>query len=57
MEEKEFLEKLINDHWEYIKALLVAHEEPESTINMIEFHYRTAFEHGWKHYREWYLAK
>ena len=57
MEEKEFLEKLINDHWEYIKSLLVAHDEPEDVKTMIEFHYKTAFEHGWKHHKEWYLSE
>ncbi len=49
---EEPLEKIINEHWDYIKAFLVAHNEPVHTIRKIEYHYKTAFEHGWKHRKE-----
>jgi hypothetical protein len=54
-EDKELLKKLVDEHWNYIEDLLRAHDEPEDVITMIKFHYKTAFEHGWKHHKEWYL--
>lgn len=40
--------QLADEHWEYIEALLKAHEE-EYNIKQIEFHYKSAFIHGYKH--------
>ena len=43
------IEKLIDDHWDYVKSVLDhAHMDADEMDN-IEFHYKTAFEHGWKH--------
>jgi len=51
--EQEFLNKLIDAHWEYIEGFLIAHDEPEDVKTMIEYHYKTAFKHGWKHHKEY----
>ncbi len=40
---------LLRDHWDYIQALLSIHDCDEDDIKMIEFHYKTAFIHGYKH--------
>lgn len=40
--------QLAEEHWGYIEALLKAHEE-EYNIKQIEFHYKSAFIHGYKH--------
>ena len=37
------------DHWEYVKSVLEAHGEDADVIEKCGFHYKTAFEHGWKH--------
>ena len=49
--EQQTLDELIDKHWEYIKSLLNAHDE--RNIRAVEFHYRTAFAHGWKHHKEY----
>ncbi len=54
-EEQQYLDDLIDKHWEYINSLLSAHDARD--IKAIEFHYRTAFAHGWKHHREYYLKQ
>jgi len=41
--------KLAEAHWAYIEALLSAHEQGEPVLNMVKFHYVSAFEHGYKH--------
>jgi hypothetical protein len=41
------VDELIESHWEYIEALLTAHGVKE--IEIIKFHYMSAFEHGFKH--------
>ena len=41
--------KLANDHWGYIESLLEAHHVLNTTIELIEFHYKSAFIHGFKH--------
>ena len=46
------LKKLINDHWSYIEKLLVNHDIDTGEIKLVEFHYKTAFEHGYKHAKE-----
>lgn len=43
--------QLADEHWGYIEALLKAHEE-EYNIKQIEFHYKSAFIHGYKHAME-----
>lgn len=44
--------ELANAHWEYISGLLDAHGTPAGTIALIEYHYTTAFVHGYKHGQE-----
>ena len=48
----EELNKLVNDHWNYILGLLVAHNVTDDIIKACEYHYKTAFIHGWKHAME-----
>jgi len=45
----ETVEELASAHWKFIKDLLIAHGENEETINKIDFHYKSAFVHGYKH--------
>ncbi len=59
--EKNFsLDKLIDDHWKYVEMALMTHlVDPThlvipKEIQVAEFHYRTAFQHGWKHALEHY---
>lgn len=51
---KEFLSKLINDHWNYIQGVLVQDSVHLIDIDRIGYHYKTAFEHGWKHAEEYH---
>jgi hypothetical protein len=48
------LDKLIDDHWEYIKELLIVHgyNKECQPLREIAFHYKTAFKHGYKHAKE-----
>lgn len=48
---KKSSKQLADEHWGYIEALLKAHEE-EYNIKQIEFHYKSAFIHGYKHAME-----
>ena len=41
-------EELAKEHWNYIKKLLIVHGH-QTDINIIEYHYLTAFIHGYKH--------
>lgn len=50
-EPKKDANQLADEHWGYIEALLKAHEE-EFNIKQIEFHYKSAFIHGYKHAME-----
>lgn len=46
------VKKLSEDHWKYIKELLLVHGLNEVDINTIGFHYKAAFIHGYKHGQE-----
>ena len=48
-EPKEDVEKLINNHWAYVKDVLEAHGTVPEDVKLAEFHYKTAFMHGYKH--------
>ena len=50
MDEK--LKKIIDEHWEYVEKTLDVHSLDAQQIEIAEHHYRTAFEHGWKHAKE-----
>ena len=61
--EKEYLDKLVNDHWNYIEGVLYAaiqyDEATEIDVARIEeigFHYKTAFKHGYGHAREYHVG-
>lgn len=55
--QKEYVKKLINDHWNYIEQVLIKSDltgcRHPNSLKEIEFHYKTAFEHGWKHAMEY----
>ena len=42
-------EELAQAHWGYIESLLKIHSVLDEKIKMVEFHYKTAFIHGYKH--------
>ena len=42
------IDKIARDHWDYIKDLLETHGCFEG-LSELEFHYITAFKHGYKH--------
>ena len=44
------LRNLIDAHWAYIESLLRVHGQ--DNLRIIEYHYKTAFAHGWKHAME-----
>ena len=53
MTEDNYLDDLVQSHWNYIEQLLKAHDTLEGDIKVIEFHYKSAFIHGWKHAMEY----
>jgi hypothetical protein len=43
---------LADEHWAYVRSLLAAHgdySDPEHELSRIEFHYKSAMIHGYKH--------
>lgn len=44
--------ELAEAHWRYIESLLNAHGSNPNIMELIEFHYNTAFIHGYKHGQE-----
>ena len=48
------LDKMIEEHWGYIKELLEFHAIDTNSIDVIGFHYKTAMKHGYKHAKEEY---
>lgn len=40
---------LATEHWNYIENLLTKHMVDADLVEIVGFHYKTAFEHGWKH--------
>ena len=44
--------QLISEHWAYIEDMLRAHRVKDEDIGVMQFHYETAFRHGWKHAKE-----
>jgi len=41
--------ELAEAHWSFIEELLKTHGESEEVIRKCEFHYKSAFIHGFKH--------
>jgi hypothetical protein len=48
-----YAEELVEKHWKYISDLLKAHDVPEPTIKIVEFHYKTSGLHFFKHALEY----
>lgn len=44
--------ELAQAHWKYIHQTLLVHEIEAEMIEVVEHHYITAFEHGYKHGQE-----
>lgn len=42
-------DRLAGEHWSYIEGLLKVHLKEVGDISCIEFHYKSAFIHGYKH--------
>jgi hypothetical protein len=58
------VDKLCDNHWEYIKNVLLKgkncsypnaplQKEESDLLKLIEFHYKTAMAHGFKHGVQW----
>ena len=57
VDERHFVKKLIDDHWKYIKGVLEnTKSKTDYEITEIEYHYKTAMEHGWRHAKEFYTG-
>jgi hypothetical protein len=54
--EKDYLDKLVNDHWSYIKGVLEVAGAIQEDIEMCEYHYKTAAKHFWSHAREYHVG-
>ena len=56
--ENEFLNKLVDDHWEYVMGVLLSSipERDAYELAEIEYHYKTAMKHGWRHAKEYYTG-
>lgn len=48
-EQSEQAKLLTEQHWKYIHSLLTIHDIDDSTIEVVEFHYKSAMYHGIKH--------
>ena len=46
------MRKLIDSHWEYVEGIMAYRNMEWGEIKKIEYHYKTAMEHGWKHAKE-----
>lgn len=55
-DEEDYLTKLIDDHWAYVEQVLVTHGNAQD-VDIVKFHYTTAFRHGWKHAMEYMEGK
>lgn len=41
--------KLVDDHWKYVEGILKASTHDDYEVNLVGYHYKTAFLHGIKH--------
>lgn len=48
-QDSERAQQLADDHWSYVSDVLAIPCEDVRTIDIIEFHYKSAFIHGHKH--------
>ena len=49
---KDQSKELAENHWSYIQSLLETHGTLDDVMDRIEFHYKTAFLHGYGHGQE-----
>ena len=56
-EEKLYLEKLIDNHWLYVDGILENTGIEYKDKRRLEYHYRTAMAHGWKHCKQYCKSK
>ena len=54
---KKIAKELANMHWSYIRQMLVHDQLTDIEIERIGFHYKTAFEHGFKHADQILIAR
>lgn len=65
MVEMSYVKKLSNDHWGYVEDVLfkifeittIKELSKDQIVELIEFHYKSAFEHGFKHGVEYMEGK
>jgi len=53
-EQEEKAKQLAREHWEYLCKVLKTHSVSNNIIDIVGFHYKTAFIHGFKHGIEYY---
>jgi hypothetical protein len=51
------VKELADAHWNYIEDLLITHGEDSKVVEKIEFHYKAAMLHGWKHAYEHMMSE
>lgn len=45
--------KIADDHWEFVKGLIcAAYAGIELDLSLVDFAYKSAFLHGWKHAKD-----
>ena len=52
LKNKDQSKELADNHWNYIQSLLETHGTLDDVMDRIQFHYKTAFVHGYKHGQE-----
>lgn len=57
--EKEYLNKLIDEHWNYIEGVLLATNPyiAARELDEVRFHYKTSGKHFWGHCREFHKGE
>ena len=48
-EQEEKAKQIAKEHWEYLCKVLKTHNVDNRLIDIVGFHYKTSFIHGWKH--------
>jgi hypothetical protein len=44
-----YIKQLISAHWKYVKGVILSTVGQTPSLPEVEYHYKTAFEHGFKH--------
>lgn len=45
----EAIKELVNSHWDYVQDVICTTDPNTASLEVIEFHYKTAMLHGLKH--------